>query len=66
MLDKSVLDGWKLLAEEGKMFHAETVLVLIEHIEHLDDINTDLAHECEMWESKYIHEEEQEMSHGNA
>lgn len=66
MQEKSVLNGWKLLAEQGKMFHGKTVLLLIEHIEELDNICESLARDNEMWESKYIHEEEQEMRHGNA
>jgi hypothetical protein len=68
MVEKSVIEGWKLLAESdpNHVFHSSTVLALVEYIEWQDSVNTDLVRECETWEAKYIREEEQEMSHGNA
>lgn len=68
MVEKSVIEGWKLLAESNpeKEFKSSTVLALIEYIEWQDSINTNLARECETWEAKYIREEETEMRHGNA
>jgi hypothetical protein len=68
MVEKSVIESWKLLAESspGHAFHSTTILALIDHIECLDNINTDLVRECETWEAKYIREEEQEMRNGNA
>lgn len=39
MLDKDVIDGWKLLAEyKNYRFESETVLKLIEHIKELEKI----------------------------
>lgn len=68
MIDKPTIKGWKFLAESepNKEFKSSTVLALIEYIEWQDSINTDLARECETWESKYIREEEREMRNGNA
>jgi hypothetical protein len=66
MISKERIKFLKELANEESFYNNVLILELIEHIEHLEDINDGLVHECETWEAKYIREEEQEMSRGNA
>ena len=64
MQDKSIIEGWKLLAEQGHDFHAETVLLPIEYIEELDDISTSLVHDIEFYEARDIRKEEERLRYG--
>jgi hypothetical protein len=47
MLEQSVLNGWKLLAEQNKMFHGKTILALLKHIKELEKIIDELTFELE-------------------
>jgi hypothetical protein len=66
MLDEKVLDGWKLLAEQGKTFHAEVVLSLISHIEQQDLIIEGLKEELNGNTDEYAEEQRdfRKLKHG--
>jgi hypothetical protein len=48
MLNEDVISGWKFLAEQGTLFHPETVLALIQHIEEQNKIIESMTCEIEL------------------
>jgi hypothetical protein len=53
MLNEDVISGWKFLAEQGTLFHPETILALIQHIEEQNKIIEGLT--CELELRDYIY-----------